>query len=428
MLQFTRGSFPGIIPHLWTPSSMETVQEKAVAEARRLLSSIRIIGDEAEIGKMTVDEHHMFELIFACRHDTDLFVKLLELRDPTLEMVLSTATAFESARRIREQAVPLTTSVAAVIDQGACDRCGRTGHSRVSCPLRDVVCHECGKAGHLGRVCRQRIKSRERSSSRERPKFRESAYAHDRCRDGSRESQRGRDRVRRAPTPSHRDRGSRRPSSAYIPAVVDKTCFRSTPTIRLSCTFEKGRIQYITAIPDTGATRTLIPASKLPPDIMPQPSSTNLVAANGSSITNAGSISVVVSVLGGPTTSISAIVSPDLVGSMLISWHDLLALNIIPKNFPRPIPGGDIVRGVASKEIEVADTVDKIKADYTDVLVDSLGKASGTIRGPKMIIELDKSANVRPCKREQLCHVRNPLNRPHPLTLSKSPEVKRQDW
>lgn len=47
----------------------------------------------------------MFELILACKHENDIFLKLLELECPSLEKVLATATAFEAARAIREMAV-----------------------------------------------------------------------------------------------------------------------------------------------------------------------------------------------------------------------------------------------------------------------------------------------------------------------------------
>jgi ribosomal protein L37AE/L43A len=36
----------------------------------------------------------------------------------------------------------------------ACPVCGRKGHSRQQCRLKDVTCHQCGKVGHIRPVCR----------------------------------------------------------------------------------------------------------------------------------------------------------------------------------------------------------------------------------------------------------------------------------
>lgn len=140
----------------------------------------------------------------------------------------------------------------------------------------------------------------------------------------------------------------------------------------------------------------MIPASMIPNEITPEPSSAVLVAANGSMITNAGSISISVSTEGGPEAKVSAVVSPDVVGPMLVSWHDLIALDIIPKSFPKPRKS--TVLNIVNLEGRGSDSIEKIKADYSDVLVDSLGKASGTIAGPKMTIKLDESAKVKPCQ------------------------------
>jgi hypothetical protein len=43
-----------------------------------------------------------------------------------------------------------------------------------------------------------------------------------------------------------------------------------------------------------------------------------------------------------------------------------------------------------------SDTPDKVKEDFADMLVTSLGDAAGCILGPKMHIELDESRNIKP--------------------------------
>lgn len=351
---------------------------------------LRRIGNEAELDKLTVEEHHMFELILACKHETELFLRLLEIANPTLEKVLATANAFEAAREIREQAVPRC-QVDALVD---CGVCGRAGHSRGGCPLRDIVCHECGRTGHLARVCRQRQKrngsqdklSRSRDSSQEGGSFGRGR------RDSSRDLSRGRERVR-AVTPNHRDRGERSLSPIGISAVIEAIGYigKARPALFLDCFFDGGKHFQVEAIADTGATRTIIPIHLVPPEVVVTPSDTHLLAANGTTINNAGSVSITIRTKGGKSAKISAIVSSDIRGPMLVGWGDLLMLEVIPDSFPS-------VCGVNIGPNKFVDSIEKIREDFPDVLVDSLGECSGTIKGPEMHIEMDESIAVKPCK------------------------------
>lgn len=64
-----------------------------------------------------------------------------------------------------------------------------------------------------------------------------------------------------------------------------------------------------------------------------------------------------------------------------------MTMNVISKEFPNAT-----VRGVDTHN----DSLEAIKEDFKDVLSNSLGSASGSIKGPKMTIELDDSINVQP--------------------------------
>lgn len=163
------------------------------------------------------------------------------------------------------------------------------------------------------------------------------------------------------------------------------------PTLTLDCYFDNGETMRLSAIADTGATRSVISGRDIPPGVKLTPSSETLIAANGTSITNGGTVCFKAHTISGQSAQILAIVSPDLQGSMLVGWQDLLALNVVPASFPS-------VSSVSNIPPDFVDSLAKIKEDYSDVLVNSLGNCSGTIKGPEMHIELDESVDIKPCK------------------------------
>lgn len=59
---------------------------------------LRSIGEEAELDKLDIDDLHMFQSIYACRNEPELFFKLLDVQNPSLADILATGTAFESAK------------------------------------------------------------------------------------------------------------------------------------------------------------------------------------------------------------------------------------------------------------------------------------------------------------------------------------------
>lgn len=77
----------------------------AIASLRNRIRSHR--------GHFTKDRKHLEDvavsmdvkwLLYACRHESDLFIKLLELPIPTLQDVINVGTAFESARHLQAKA------------------------------------------------------------------------------------------------------------------------------------------------------------------------------------------------------------------------------------------------------------------------------------------------------------------------------------
>ena len=145
------------------------------------------------------------------------------------------------------------------------------------------------------------------------------------------------------------------------------------------------------ALPDTGATRSVVTSSlvekyglqnhvrRLPPNVQ-------LKAANNSLIPLRGHISLCVTA-NGHSSVVNALVSEDLSEVFFISWHDLVALRVLPPDFPNAIVQ-QLVSPSASSAIE------KLKVDFEDILGDKLDISVG--KGcPPMTIHLTDQM-VRP--------------------------------
>jgi hypothetical protein len=150
------------------------------------------------------------------------------------------------------------------------------------------------------------------------------------------------------------------------------------------------------------------------------PTSTRLKEANGTSFVITGTVSFTARVSNGPRITIMAVVTPDLAGPPLVCERDLKALGVLPRNFPSLCVdvldvGGLTLGQYEEDECDVYqismvlvgdpdplalgignDTLAKIKADFADVLVTSVGDAAGSSLGPKMSIELDETCQVKP--------------------------------
>ena len=86
----------------------------------------------------------------------------LRLRAPQTWSVLC-ASVDQYLRTQVDIAQPSPTEIDAVVSTCAC--CGRSGHEKAPCRLRNSKCNYCGKTGHLKKMCRQREKSASKSSS-----------------------------------------------------------------------------------------------------------------------------------------------------------------------------------------------------------------------------------------------------------------------
>ena len=97
--------------------------------------------------------------------------------------------------------------------------------------------------------------------------------------------------------------------------------------------------------PDSGATRTLISHQIWEKYINfgLKPTSSRMITANGQEMACSGQISLQIYSPQAPNNIVyvNALVSPDMKKDILLSWQDMISLNILHKNFPNVIPSDE---------------------------------------------------------------------------------------
>ena len=139
-------------------------------------------------------------------------------------------------------------------------------------------------------------------------------------------------------------------------------------------------------VPDTGATRTVIAsdvAAKFGIPVKRGRHERRYTANNGEM--NVSGSTVLKAEAGGVKTYIDAIVSEDLKNEILMSWHDLINLGVLPRDFPNHTFLCSVTEG---------DSLDKLKEDFPDVLSDIL--SAQPMKGPPMKIHLRNDIPVVP--------------------------------
>ena len=137
---------------------------------------------------------------------------------------------------------------------------------------------------------------------------------------------------------------------------------------------------YFLCTPDTGCTRTVISENVLTEKGIPFTRLPNLtcIAANNASMECPGEITVDVASDDGNHARINALISSDCSDEIFVSWHDLVALQVLPLNFPRAIPsslprqeGADAASAharVAAMSTNHEEMFRKLKEEFADVL------------------------------------------------------------
>ena len=336
------------------------------------------LAKEADIEGLTPDDIHIFRIITGL-NDQRLREKLLKLDKPTLEQVEQTCMMYETSK-VSVRACNKTENASVAFTKAKnnqnhhknnqpksqnskknCWNCGRDNHSnKEQCPAKGKTCSYCKKEGHF------------KSDKNGTPvcfEFRKSLNLY---------------------TARHHNKSNSGKSKTY--AIVTKTMsvedYLPMPKVPIIVSAPNRKSFKVEALPDTGATRTLIPwriAKKN--NLKLEACDVRLSNASGKRMNVRGATKFQIS-YGPSSITINALVSEDLRGSdMLLSCHSMRDLGMLPPNFPSPL--SDVSKANATSSTnESAKEKELILEEFKDILVDTLDEGAGPMLGKPMDIEL----------------------------------------
>ena len=364
-------------------------------------------GNEADMANIKIEEIHAFLLIRMCSDDT-LKRDLLKLEQPTLEEVLRTISAHEKADRATQDRQPGQKTAAANVVRiedlhGKCYGCGGRIHKDKSeCKARNTVC-KCGAKGHFTSLCFTGGVPKNKNKTA---------------------------RARQAEVAEKTDTAN---NTTYAEAAaanekVQAIATKNSPTPKMTLTFsdEHGDGQFsLTAIPDTGATKTLINTKCVQnlnlSNMVWRNKRYNITAANGTKLSCEGTLEIIArNKISATPIHIETLVTDGIREEMLLGWQDLRSLSVIPPAFPeahaflaQASNNTSVKSDSKSNESEKNNNNDSVQCGknseytnlkvkcfetYEDVFGNSLEGACGKIKGPPMKIHLKDNVTIRPSK------------------------------
>ena len=394
-------------------------------------AKLRKIGDEAELARVGPNELYIYRFFTGCK-DEELLTKFLDLGICDLDRLREVYRIYEQSgvalkalgagggnkasqasgggggggggrRHDSRQRKDRSESKNRGKKEKKCHRCGKTNHEPRDCPQKDATCHYCKGKGHIRPVCRVLKREQKEKEGGESEK-------HERGRSPAGSG-------RRSPSPSP----PRRSKSLNASVICRASGSIPTPKMLLTVVSGDGKEMQVWATPDTGSTRTIFPLQLLQEYGMQQEleesDKERLFAADGGEMKCEGRFPCKASCYGRPHIDVDAIVS-SVVREPLISWHDLVKLNVIPAGFPgvaapsiaemvsasKEKDGGGGVslppsiplsRSLtAPPEDEAPATLEQLLVDYADVVRDKLGEK--VLAGPPMTIYLRDDIEFKP--------------------------------
>ena len=403
------------------------------------MAELRRKGREADLNQLTVDQLMVFRLVSGTT-DQKLKEKLLKMEDPTLQDVERESRAQEaamSAMNAMKKQQPQQQHAQANQAQApgksknswqksgqACFACGIKGHLKADCEKKaSLHCNFCKKHGHAEKACRSKKNKEEKDKNggaqgggtRHQSRAASRATSRHPSRSPSRSPARSSyQRGRRSPRPSRSPSpGGRRTYAQVVASTRSASCSSSKPTPRLTVTFThaSGKSFEFRATPDTGAWRTIISEDVAKRYGIPiEEDKMKLIAANDTVMKVVGGVSLDAKCWAGKGV-VKCLVTTDMTDDVLMSWHDLINMGILPPSFPGPHAAARSVSASAKlpsyntktkttssscKKRKTADSLDAIKKDYADVLSNELDSKS--MAGPPMHLYLRDDIDVKPSK------------------------------
>ena len=346
---------------------------------------------EADLASLTVDELHCFRYISSCQ-DKKLRDKMLKVEKPTLtelnkviktyERVNATCTALDEGqqahssskvKQVTSKPDPRMKHSKATADRDnkprKCYACGSSDHLRNICPKKDDTCKYCTRKGHQEAVCRTKQWKEQQSQPGQ-------SNAKAKC---------VKTETPKAETSEDEEEDHAQTSRVYHRVSQIRNYTRDTPRVKVEVRAAKHNFTF-KALPDTGATRSIMSldiANKY--NLTIKPTSERLFAADDSRLKCEGSVKLKVD-----GVRMHLLVSSSLKREIIICWHDLVAMDILPADFPS--------RSNKIAQIKTEDSLESLYTEYETILTDELPPQP--MHGEPMRIELDQTKRINPKKVE----------------------------
>ena len=424
------------------------------------VAQIATMAAEAQCHKLTWDETFIFIILAGINNDS-LRNKIQDMTNPTLAEVRNKIETWEANKASNDTIDNESSSSVKQTKSGnpLCFRCGSPNHRIRTCNHPEtVICSKCKQQGHFSRMCGSQPQgqsqsqrgqpqgrggfTRGRGQPRGQPRGRGN-FRGSNNRGGGQPGQarQVQDQQQQSPASNQPQQGQgRQPTVHYYEhwaddedegedstlnsvrlATISSNANKSIPTPSLTAKVRPADANVpwvaIEAIPDTGATRSVLNAAfceKLGGQIMR--TKETLRTASGQKLKCLGSTLLEIQT---PTIPVyvNCVVTRELEDDLLLSWHDLQILGVIPRNFPAILDPSSL-RKLSNHQddddVELEKIFSKIKSDYSDVLSDELGERRMNV--PPVKLELIEGATPYRCLR------------PRTVPLHKKPEcIKTKD-
>ena len=173
------------------------------------------------------------------------------------------------------------------------------------------------------------------------------------------------------------------------PPLAGSASSRPTPRLRLAirpyCANNRFGPKFeFDALPDTGATKTILAfdVAKTHKVHINKSGGQSIKAANSASMKCEGSARLKVTI-SGKSYLLHVLVSSDLKHELILSWHDLKLLGVIQPEFPAVVAAA-----TTSQSSDLDDSLEKVKADFSDVFGSFGSTTLSPMKGEPMRIQL----------------------------------------
>ena len=374
------------------------------------LVQLEAMAVESDLPALNPEHLIVFRALTACSNK-ELAKKLLKLEEPSLNDLKKEVRLFEQVQSAFQALSPQSTNHvqrgrkcdddskkykarATLADlKGKCLRCTSKKHKTPDCPRKDeLVCTNCKKPGHVGPACLAGFKGKGKGKSKSQ--------------NSSRNPSRSSSPNNKSASIKSDDESPDTASSSARTSHVYCNAARgglATPLIELETRLAGQKKKYgrtILAMPDSGTARSIIPLKMVQENGWSFNSlhTENMYAANKSTLKCAGQVNLEAT-FQGKDIAIDALVSPD-VSDFLISWYNLIDLEILPQSFPSRlnVTYANQANSCANSTSSVSSSLSEKEflTLYPDVLTDTLDKSKCMV-GPAMDLKFKPGMKEKPC-------------------------------